>query len=136
LETDHRFTRDIDVVLLEQISSEQMDLLNQYQVNNNMQGVLHVPPMEEVRSRMRPLKVQFQCMEVYLPHPHDLIFSKLLGRADPRDIDDVIHSGILDKVDLDQLTEEYNDYVQYTLNPRHCPDIESIIHEYKAKKRK
>ena len=135
LETDHRATWDIDIVLLDKITSEEMSILNENYVNNNMQGVMHIPPLEEIISRMRPLNIDFQRIEVYLPHPHDLIFSKLLGRADQRDINDVVYSGILDKIDLEQLKEEYNDYVKYTLNPNRCPKIETILEEYKANKR-
>lgn len=132
LETEHRATWDVDIILLARVSSEEMRILNKNDVNNNMQGLMQVPPLDEIMARMRPLNVTFQNIEVYLPHLHDLIFSKLLGRGDSRDIDDVVKSGILDKVDLNELKEEYNDYVQYTLNPNRCPKIEEILSEYKS----
>lgn len=134
-----RATFDIDVVLLKpsdsgepllaQAEMKQRELMDKYDINNAMQSVSLLP--EGFQNRMKRINMQFENLAVYLPDPMDLVINKLLGRADDRDIADVTDSGILDKVDLNELRKHYAENLKDTIgNPVRYPVIEDVISTY------
>ncbi|MEW9674336.1 DUF6036 family nucleotidyltransferase [Ammoniphilus sp. 3BR4] len=129
-----RGTSDIDAYFLNRVVDDEIiQIMNGYDVNNQLQGIAGIP--EEFRDRAYELK-GFNNLQVYIAHPIDLIVSKLL-RAERRDVVDVLDSGIMDHVEnLDELRTIYNETRDNQMgHPLRFVDIDQIIDEYIERKK-
>lgn len=117
--SDFRVTSDIDVIMLNDFSSEEIrELLYKHNVSNSMRSVMEIPPVEEFRFRTRRLNIDFNNLDVLLPSVEDLILSKLFSsRQSDRDEKDLIESDLLEMADMDKLWELYEHYKKDAILP-------------------
>ncbi|RKD27090.1 hypothetical protein BEP19_00520 [Ammoniphilus oxalaticus] len=81
-----RATSDIDVLFLNKVmNNDVIKIFNEYDINNQMQGIVGVP--EDYMNRAYELS-GFKNLKVFVAHPIDLVISKLI-RGDMRDATDV-----------------------------------------------
>ena len=107
--SDSRVTGDIDVVMINEFSSEKVtELLSKHNVNNRIEKVMEIPPASEFLPRAKKINVPFRNIRVFLASVEDLIISKLFSsRQSDRDEKDLIEYNFLDEADKDKLWELY-----------------------------
>lgn len=108
-----RATRDIDV--LESISGPRGSL----QAVGNLMAVHGFHIVSESLLTLHPdyetrleKVADFSCLEVYTLSAYDYAISKL-GRGSEKDMDDILHSGLMDAIDIDVLEGLYVDAMSY-----------------------
>lgn len=139
LYTNYRATTDIDAFFENGVEkTEVIKLLNQYNINNALIGVMEIPPFEDFSVRAEKLDVDFVNIEVYIASKEDIIISKIFtSRGSPKDIKDIVQSGLLDEVNLDVLKALYDDYIQYITLPKHrYYSFDEVMEEYRKYKEK
>jgi predicted nucleotidyltransferase len=131
-----RPTSDIDVYLLEQGGNNEFErILNKYDINTRIKGVMEVPCFEDFSGRLDLLKVPFDHLEVYVASAYDLIISKIFSSRGDKDVIDLVRSDLLDQVDLKKLWELYYEAERDTLlRPERYNSLDEILdmrREYK-----
>ncbi len=79
-------------------------VLAKYSVSSSIEGVMELPPMEDILEEFERLNVVFNHLEVYLPSTEHLILSKVFTtRQTEKDTEDLLKSGILGKANIKKL---------------------------------
>lgn len=120
LKSNLHVTSDIDAfVRMEKEDKQIRKVLADYSVSSNIEGVMELPPLEDVMEEFERLNVIFNYLDVYVPSTEHLIISKLFTtRQTYKDIEDIIDSGILGKANINKLKDLYEEYIQYTILPK------------------
>jgi hypothetical protein len=108
-----RATRDIDV--LEAISGPRGSLqavgtlmaIHGFHIVSESLLTLH----PDYEARLEKV-ADFSCIEVYTLSAYDYAITKL-GRGSEKDMDDILHSGLIDAIDIDVLKGLYFDAMSY-----------------------
>lgn len=105
-----RPTSDIDVYMFQNVGNTKLErILNKYDINTRIQGVMEVPCFEDFSGRLDILKVPFEYIEVYVASAYDLIISKIFSTRGEEDVIDLVRSDLLEQVDLLKLWELYHE---------------------------
>ncbi|WP_272495851.1 DUF6036 family nucleotidyltransferase [Bacillus pinisoli] len=107
-------------------------MLARYSVSSSIEGVMELPPLEEVKEEYQRINVKFNFLEVYLPSTEHLIISKLFTtRQTEKDVEDILKSEILGKANIEKLKQLYEEYLLYTLFKKsRYNDLDSLLEKW------
>jgi hypothetical protein len=122
-------TNDIDYILLRSYKNFDFTIFDEYLLNNRASIFEHHLP-QNYQERLKEINIPFQNIKVFVLSPIDLIIMKL-ARSYPKDLHDIIKSEMIAKVDLLELTKEYEEIQQYLLgNEVSRYSIDFVYHKY------
>lgn len=137
LKSNLHVTSDIDAFIrMEHEDSKVRKVLAKYSVSNSIEGVMELPPIEDVQSEFEKLNIKFNHLEVYLPSTEHLIISKVFTtRQTPKDMEDILKSGILGNANIKKLKELYEEYLKYiVLSRSRYNDLYDLLEQWEKKK--